>query len=153
LAPRSRLAELQTIGREFAGQGPALLTEFESYGARHFLRKLDAESASELRVRFDYLTNGTLLDKGVSADVDELALPGVLDYRTLVLRRSPAASRPPSSYQLVFRGRYYDVWQRPENGGPRILSHLGLGDRFHATAVPSCKTVLELARAAGPKGR
>ena len=37
-----------------------------------------------------------MLDKGESADIDRLRLDGVLDYRTLVLRRGPAASRPPS---------------------------------------------------------
>ena len=34
-----------------AGDGPALETDYDPYGARHFLRKLDAEGASELRVK------------------------------------------------------------------------------------------------------
>ena len=37
----------------------------------------------------------------------------LLIYRTLVLRRSPAQSRPPSPYRLIWRGDYYEVWQRP----------------------------------------
>ena len=101
LAPRGQLHELETIGRSFAGQGPALMTSYEPYGARHFLRREDPEGASELRRRFDYLQNGQMLDKGESADIDRLRLDGVLDYRTLVLRRGPAASRPPSVYRLV----------------------------------------------------
>ncbi|MFI5042335.1 MAG: hypothetical protein ACHQNA_10885, partial [Acidimicrobiales bacterium] len=32
VAPSARLSELETIGAKFSGQGPALLTEFESYG-------------------------------------------------------------------------------------------------------------------------
>ena len=38
----AQLAELQKIGQLFAGQGPALMTEYQPYGVRHFLRKLDA---------------------------------------------------------------------------------------------------------------
>jgi hypothetical protein len=148
LAPRGQLHELETIGHSFAGQGPALMTSYEPYGARHFLRNADPEGASELRRRFDYLLDGRMLDKGESADIDRFQLDGILDYRTLVLRRGPAASRPPSVYQLVRSGRYYEVWQRPESGGPTIIEHLALGDATQAAAVPRCADVLRLARKA-----
>ncbi len=148
LAPRGQLHELETIGRSFAGQGPALMTSYEPYGARHFLRREDPEGASELRRRFDYLQNGQMLDKGESADIDRFRLDGILDYRTLVLRRGPGASRPPSIYRLVRSGRYYEVWQRPEFAAPTILEHLPLGDSTQAAAVPRCSDVLRLARKA-----
>jgi hypothetical protein len=148
LAPRGQLHELETIGHSFAGQGPALMTSYEPYGARHFLRNADPEGASELRRRFDYLLDGRMLDKGQSADIDRFQLDGILDYRTLVLRRGPAASRPPSVYRLVRSGRYYEVWQRPESGGPTIIEHLALGDATQAAAVPRCADVLRLARKA-----
>jgi hypothetical protein len=47
----------------------------------------------------------------------------------------------------VDSGRYYEVWQRPEQPRP-ILEHLSLGDRFVPSAVPSCAEVLRLARLA-----
>ena len=152
LAPRGQLHELETIGRDLAGQGPALMTSYEPYGARHFLRREDPESASELRRRFVYLRNGSVLDKGESADIDRFALDGILDYRTLVLRRGPAASRPPSVYSLVRRGRYFEVWQRPATGAPTILEHLSLGDARQAAGVPRCSDVLRLARLADRAG-
>jgi hypothetical protein len=152
LAPRGQLHELETIGNAFAGQGPALMTTYEPYGARHFLRREDPEGASELRRRFDYLNNGQMLDKGQSADIDRLRLDGILAYRTLVLRRGPAASRPPSVYRLVRSGRYYEVWQRPESGGPTIVDHLSLGDANQAAAVPRCSDVLLLSRKARAAG-
>jgi MFS family permease len=144
LAPRGQLHELETIGRDFAGQGPALMTNYEPYGARHFLRRLDPEGASELRRRFVYLTNGKLLDKGGSADIDRIRLDGLLVYRTLVLRRGPAASRPPSVYRLAWSGRYYEVWQRPQPPARTILEHLPLGNDSQAAAVPPCAAVLRL---------
>jgi hypothetical protein len=152
LAPRDRLAELQKIGERFAGQGPTLMTDYEPYGARHFLRKEDPEGASELRRRTIPLRNGQSLPKLGVADIDEFQLAGLLVYRTLVLRRSPVASRPPSVYTTVWRGRYYEVWQRPQPPPP-ILRHLPLGDATHPTAPPSCKRVLGLARLAGDGGR
>ena len=145
LAPRGQLHELETIGERFSGEGPALMTSYEPYGARHFLRRLDPEGASELRRRYVYLTNGKLLPKGSSADVDRIRLDGLLVYRTLVLRRGPAASRPPSVYRLVWSGRYYEVWQRPKRPRESIVEHLPLGNANEAASVPRCTDVMRLA--------
>ncbi len=113
LAPRDQLVELQTIGERIAGQGPALMTEYQPYGVRHFLRRADPEGASELRRRRVPLVGGGTLRKGEAADTDALDPGGLLAYRTLVLRRSPAQSRPPAPYRLTWRGEHYEVWQRP----------------------------------------
>ncbi|HUK97475.1 MAG TPA: hypothetical protein VLV46_07445 [Gaiellaceae bacterium] len=147
LAPAARLADLATIGQRFAGQGPTLLGEYEPYGARHFLRGMATEAASELRRRPVYLRTGGTAATGSSPDLDELKLSSILPYRTLVLRRSGAASRPPSVYVPVWTGRYYQVWQRPAYTGS-ILAHLPLGSRVQPAAVPPCSRVLALARLA-----
>ena len=145
LAPRDRLAELEHIGERFGGQGPALMTEYEPYGVRHFLRRLDAEGASELRRRLVPLRDGRTLAKGAYADLDAIRPAAVLAYRTLVLRRSPAASRPPAQYARVWSGKWYDVWQRPAlaraAGEP-----LPLGDAVQPGGVPACADVQRLAR-------
>ena len=144
LAPRGQLHELETIGRDFAGDGPALMTTYEPYGARHFLRRLDPEGASELRRRFVFLTDGTMLEKGESADIDRIRLDQVLVYRTLVLRRGPAASRPPSPYRLVRSGRYYEVWQRPARPTQMVERRLPLGDADQAASVAPCSQIERL---------
>jgi hypothetical protein len=152
LAPRDRLAELERIGERIDGEGPTLMTEYEPYGVRHFLRDADPEGASELRRRVVPLRGGGHLDKGQFADLDSFALDGLLVYRTLVLRRSPAASRPPSVYRRVFRGRWYEAWQRPAGGGRRIVEHLPLGTETDPVGRPACGEVRRLARLAGPGG-
>jgi hypothetical protein len=151
LAPRSQLAELQTIGELFAGDGPTLMTEYQAYGARHFLRKLDPEAASERRRRPVRLRSGTVLPTMQSADLDAFTLDAVLVYRTLVLRRSPVESRPPSVYVPVWTGRWYEVWQSLDSSH-RILEHLSLGTSLDPAAVPSCAAVLRLARRAQSAG-
>ena len=114
LAPRDQLAELEAIGKEFSGHGPALMTEYQPYGVRHFLRELDAEGASELRRRPIPLRNGSPLEKGTFADISEFHPDALLAYRTLVLRRTPVGSAPPAPYRLVWERRFYEVWQRPD---------------------------------------
>lgn len=142
LAPRSQLAELARIGDELAGRGPALMTEYQPYGVRHFLRRLDAEGASELRRREIRLRSGRLAGKAEYVDLDQIELPDLLVYRTLVLRRSPTESRPPAPYELVWHGRWYDVWERPARA--LVAAHLPLGDPLQPGSRPECRTVREL---------
>ena len=154
LAPRNQLLELQTVGQRFSGDGPALMTEYAPYGVRHFLRNLDPEGASELRRRVVPQRNGQPLGKGAYADIDGFRLDAILVYRTLVLVHSPSASRPPSVYRLVWSGRYYDVWQRPQTPTTQILEHFPLGDFIQPGAVPACTEVRRLGRlAAAANGR
>lgn len=152
LAPYDQLRELESIGEEFAGEGPTLMTEYQPYGVRHFLRRADAEGASELRYRQIPLVEGGEAEKGAWVDTDQITLPALLTYRTLVLRRSPAQSRPPSTYSLVRQGDYYDVWQRPADETAAIFKHLPLGDFEDHAAEPACSEVSSLAALAGPEG-
>jgi hypothetical protein len=143
LAPRDQLSELETIGKRFAGDGPALMTEYQPYGVRHFLRDLDAEGDSERRVRPVYLLSGGVLGKAQYADLDALSLDAVLVYRTLVLRTSPLSSRPPSLYVPVWTGRFYEVWQRPPQT-VGVLSHLSLGNASDPEGTPRCRRLRQL---------
>lgn len=144
LAPYDQLAELEEVGERFAGEGPALITEYNPYGARHFLRELDAEGASELRVRPVTLRDGGTPQKGESVDVDEISRDALLVYRTLVLRRSPLRSRPPSPYRLAWAGEHYEVWQRPVLPSGLPPEHLALGGPRDPAAVPNCSEVVGL---------
>ena len=152
LAPHDQLAELQSIGDHFAGEGPALMIDYTPYGSRYLLRRLDAEGAADLRWNQIPLRDGTLLDRNGDADIDDFQTGAVFAYPTLVLRRSATASRPPSAYRLVERGRFYDVWQQAGPSRGSILEHLPLGNRLAPAAVPKCSDVLALARLAGPNG-
>src|SRR5207302_2057611 len=114
LAPRQRLAELQHIDDLLPGKGPTFLNEYEYYADRHFLRDgAPVEPADRRPVNLP-VRNGALLTQVAWADIDSFVLSTLEPYRSIVTRRSPGESRPPSIYQLVWQGRYYQLWQRPE---------------------------------------
>jgi hypothetical protein len=152
LASRERMGELAKIGERFAGDGPTLINEYEPYAARYFLRKADPESPSELRRRVVPLRRGTGLDKLEWAPVDEFQPNAALEYRTVVLRRSPAESRPQPGYDLAFRGRYFDVWQRPLQPSRHVIDQVMFGDRLNATAPAPCPEVRRLQQVAESQG-
>ncbi|HME03371.1 MAG TPA: hypothetical protein VKG38_10125, partial [Solirubrobacteraceae bacterium] len=56
-------------------------------------------------------------------------------YRSIVTPRSPAESRPPSIYSLVWQGTYYQLWQRPVHPTTEILEHVPLGE---SNTLPYC---------------
>jgi hypothetical protein len=151
LAPRDRLAELEQIGGRIDGKGPTLITLYELYGSRHFLRRGDPEGSSELSPHRVVLLNGKTLNEGEFQDIDGFRLDSVLTYRSLVLPRSPTASRPPSPYRLTWRGRFYELWQREEHSSSRIIEHLPLGNVRDPIARPHCSEVMRLARLPGTK--
>jgi hypothetical protein len=130
LAPRDRLGELAAIGTRIKGQGPTLYPEFEEFG-KHFLRQGDPEGSSEgWQRRLGRLRNGDFPHQGFSYDLDVFPLRYVVYYRTIVTRRSPVRSRPPSVYRKTYSGRFYEVWQRPPGLERRVLDHVSLGKGF-----------------------
>jgi hypothetical protein len=144
LAPHDQLAELEEIGELVADDGPTLMTEYEPYGVRHFLRESDAEGISELRRHQIPLIDGSLVEKGFAADTDAIDPAALAAFRTLVLRRSPAESRPPAAYELTWRGDYYEVWQRDESV-TSLPRRLGLGDAFDPLGMAQCSDIRALA--------
>ena len=152
LALRGQLTDLEHVARLAAGRGPTLMTEFSSIGARHILRGVDAESASELRRRPIPLRDGSLLPRGAHADVDAFDPSALHEYRSLVVRRGPTSSRPPSAYRLRWAGSSYELWQRPV-GARSAIEHLPLGNGDDPGGTPRCADVRRLAREAGPSGR
>jgi hypothetical protein len=148
LAPHDRFAEMQKIGKMIAGEGPTLTNEYEYYGVRHFWRDAAPEGASLLRRRSVLLQTGKPVDEGDVGDIDAFDIGGLVHYRTLVIRRSPIASRPPSPYRLAWSGRYYELWQRPPTFPAEILDHVSLGDFYHPAVKADCSNVMTVAREA-----
>jgi hypothetical protein len=171
LAPRPRLAELQHVGQLLAGRGPTFMGEYEVYADRHFLREGAPVEPAEYRSAVLALRDGTILTKSAWTDLDSFALSTLEPYRSLVLARSPAESRPPSTYSLAWHGRYYELWRLDKRPAYRVLEHVPLGESnelpycgvaengpteplcsANPTAVPRCSQIETLGRAAARVG-
>jgi hypothetical protein len=153
LAPYARLHDLERIGDRFAGQGPTLTPDFEEY-AEYYLR--DGNQTS--------MVNGPTL--GLRPEVNRAAEPGgsffydlnefslgwVESFRTIVMRRNPLASRPPSNYRLVYLSRYYAVWQRDRPAGT-VISHVPLADSPGEQSAALCARLSAAAHQAGASAR
>ncbi len=151
LAPYARLRDLQQIGERFAGQGPTLTPDFEEY-AEYYLRDDDQDSmvngpALSLRAGVNRETE----PGGIFAyDLDEYTPGFVESFRTIVMRRNPLASRPPSNYRLVYSSPYYLVWQRTAPAST-IVAHLHFADQPADKERSLCREALVAARKAGPR--
>ncbi len=135
LAPRAAMVELQHLGPLVAGKGPTFMNAYEVYADRHFLREGAPVEPAEYRSVNLPLTDGATLTKGAWADLDSFPLSTLEPYRSIITQRSPAESRPPSTYQLVWQGRFYQLWQRPLIPQATILEHVPLGE---SNKVPYC---------------
>ncbi len=153
LAPYARLHDLEYIGKRFAGQGPTLTPDFEEY-AEYYLRDDDQDSMVngprlELRpgVNREVEPGGTW-----SYDLDEYPLKFVESFRTIVMRRDPLASRPPSNYRLVYLSGYYEVWQR-EQPPSTVASLVPLQNSDGDPIKGACASLASALRASGPSAR
>jgi len=128
IAPRQRMAELQRINELVAGKGPTFINYYEAYADRHFLRDGAPVEPAEYRPVTLPLRDGKALTKAAWANLDAFPLSTLLPYRSIVTIRSPIESRPPSIWGLVWQGRYYQLWQRPEPAPTTILEHIPYGE-------------------------
>jgi hypothetical protein len=135
LAPRAPLAELEHIGTLLHGHEPTFVNAYEIYADRHFLRAGAPIEPAEYRTATLPLREGAILTKSAAADIDSFPLSVLEAYASIVTPLTPAESRPPSDYRLVWQGRYYQLWQRPAVPAVRVLAHVPLGE---SNTLPYC---------------
>src|SRR5271165_4660155 len=138
VAPTGRIEAIRQTGDHFAGQGPVLWNEFEEY-AKYFAR------AARISVPFEALTPAQVelirpeYFYGHYFDLDEEKFSFVERYPIIVTRRSPAASRPPANYQLVYQNEYYLGWRRMPH--PIVLRHLPEQQLYSPSNTVTCRTL------------
>src|SRR4051812_46538009 len=151
LVPYERMAELRQLDRQFAGQGPTLAPDFDEF-AEYFLRRADG---SGLVDPWHGMTYNRFADPTLKTfrDTDEYDQNFLQDYRLIIRRRDPLASRPPSDYRLVAVTHWYEVWRR--TGDPRLLeAHYPLLTNKPAERTGAfCGRVQDSVDKAGPGAR
>jgi hypothetical protein len=138
-----------SIGERFGSDEAALLPEFDEL-ALYALQDLppDGPGFSYKNPQLGLLADGTPAGYGMSYDLDQLPPNAVKSYETIVARRRPNASRPPSSFERVFSGRFYDVWRNRRNR--EIVAHVPAGAGLQAAGRASCAEVRRAASDADP---
>ncbi len=145
VAPTGRIEAIQATGDHFAGQGTVLWNEFQEY-AKLFAR------AARISVPFEALTPEQVKLRhptyfyGHYFDLDEELFSFVEHYPIIVTRRSPAASRPPANYTLVYQNHYYLGWRREAT--PQVLRHLPEQQTYSPAAAVACGQLRELVEGA-----
>lgn len=147
-APADRLGELTHIDELYAGKGPLLVNEYEEY-VKHYMRRSKGSDPYETwtAARAE-LRNPNLEVGGHRYDLDQMQTEFVERWRFIVSRRSPVASRPPSNYDRVWSGEWYEVWQRKR---PAPLLHTPLGKPpFDPTGKLDCGSLGHLSSEGTP---
>jgi hypothetical protein len=152
LAPHALLGSLASVAPTVAGNGPTLVTDDSVFADYHFLRAGAPDSPTGQRAHPDLMLDGKQIPSKTYTDLDELELQDTLQYRTIVLQRSPMDTRPAEPYSLVRSDRYWQVWRRPASIAPQILSYLPIGDtrsQLLPAGIPECAQVKHLAHVPG----
>jgi hypothetical protein len=159
LAPAKRFRDLERIGERYAGDGPALYTDFEE-DAEYLLRRERAVGIVDppsRRVPLKRPGSRTRTDEqGFSLDLDQLTLPYIQSFSLIVRRLGPERSRPPSNWDLVERTPYHEVWRKARPASTVLLHEPYEGPRlscarfaYRARALAERKPV-EVAYAEAP---
>jgi hypothetical protein len=144
LAPTARYEEMANVNSRFAGEGPALVTDFDEY-ALYGLRGLDVGGPDFMYPprALAALAGGY----GQPVELDRAAPATLRGYRLIVTRRDPQASPPPAAYRLLWQGTYYQVWGRRPGSAP-ALAHVAL----HGSRAARCASLRGLAARAFASG-
>jgi hypothetical protein len=149
LLPNERYEELLSIDDRFGSGQAALLPEFDEI-ALYALQDLppDGPGFAYKNPQLGLLSDGTPPAYGMSYDLDQLPSQAVATYKTIVARRRPDSSRPPSSFERIFRGRFYEVWRNRRVG--EVVQHVPAGGGLQAAGRARCSEVRRAATDAAP---
>jgi hypothetical protein len=147
LAPPDRVDAMEDAAAHADGGGLWLVNEWEEF-AKYFMREIRVNAAFEAESPLPVELREPAPIFGQYFDLDDETLDYVLAFPGIIKRRSPDASRPPASYELAYRNRFYEVWRRGD--GERVLEHLPLQRAGDATDRPACGAVRRLAAGADP---
>ncbi len=136
IAPRDELVELRELGEQLAGEGPALVLNYEGYGTRYYLGPAENEGISELRYNTIPSRTGDQFPNFSTAEIDDVEQKALFSYPVIIRRTTPTGSRHPSGYAPVHEGRFFEAWQR--DGTPLPTNHVSLGTADEPGAALPC---------------
>ncbi len=151
VVPRARLQELAAIGTRFAHDGPAFYDQWDTLPIYFMRRESVAVPSTFAGPALLATTTAPPHSTGQPStpwDTNDLNFSYLQGFRLLVLGRSPTTSRPPADFELISRGRYYDVWRRTAT--PTVIEHIPLtrSDGTDHTPASACRAITTAASVA-----
>lgn len=145
VAPTTRLIAMREVGHFLGDRGPVLVSEFDEF-AKYFAYP------APLWVGAEYPSPENLVLRnpgglyGQSFDLDAETLSFVESFPYILIRHSPAESRPPANFRLVYSNSFYEVWKRTSS--LQVLAHLPEQQQYTAYAPVSCSQLQAMVRKA-----
>jgi hypothetical protein len=147
VAPRESLVEQRSFAKQLDGRGPTLMLDYEGYSSRYLLGAAEVEGATDLRNNLVPGRNGEGFPDYTTVEVDDIQDSALYPYRILMRRQTPTGSRPPSTFNLLRDGEYFQAWAR-DPVAPNPLVHLNRSEGILPAAQVSCREVRDLAATA-----
>lgn len=147
VAPTAQIEAIEQTARRFRGQGLVLWNENEEY-AKYFARDARIDEPYEPFTPYQVQLLAPTSFYGHYFDLDQQTLPSIERYSIIVMRRSPAASRPPANYRLVYENAYYEGWKRTST--PKVIAHLPLQQTYSASARVPCAALRSMVKSTPP---
>jgi hypothetical protein len=145
VAPTSRFIAMRDVGHFLGKRGPVLVSEFDEF-AKYFAYP------APLYVGTEYPSPENLVLRvpgglyAQSFDLDAETLSFVESFPYILVRHSPAESRPPANFSRVYANAFYEVWKRTSS--PQVLVHLPEQQLYSAYAPVSCPQLQAIVREA-----
>lgn len=135
VAPRDELTELRGLGERLAGAGPTLVLNYEGYATRYFLGPAQDEGISDLRINQIPSRSGAVFPNFSTAEIDDVDQAALFSYPIVVRRTTPVGSRPPSGFEAIHRGRFFEAWRL----GRVPTRHIPLGTPLQPGGQLECR--------------
>jgi hypothetical protein len=145
VAPTSRFIAMRDVGHFLGSRGPVLVSEFDEF-AKYFAYGTPLWVGTEYPAPENLVLRSPGGLYAQSFDLDAETLSFVESFPYILVRHSPAESRPPANFRLVHSNEFYEVWKRTSS--PQVLVHLPEQELYGAYAPVSCQQLQAMVREA-----
>jgi hypothetical protein len=143
VAPTSRFIAMRDVGHFLGRRGPVLVSEFDEF-AKYFAYGTPLWVGTEYPAPENLVLRSPGGLYAQSFDLDAETLTFVESFPYILVRHSPAESRPPANFRLVYANEFYEVWKRMSF--PQVLMHLPEQQLYSAYAPVSCQQLQAMVR-------
>ena len=150
IAPVEKMLAMEDVAEHYSDSKDLLLVHQSEEFAKYFMRDAPINDHFEpITIQHIGLTGGQGF-RGMYFDLDAVVPSTCRSRRLIVLRKSPAVSRPPANYGQEYRRVLQQSWRR--SGEPQAVQHFPIGSTVRASDDPDCGDLQDFVNRAGSEG-